>query len=245
VVQAARDFVAIRPTSYENAKERDYLKALFVGRSGEVENTTFALLASDGKTLLSRVSRSPSQVFGNAQRMASAMKEITQKPGQPKSAQGDPVSPAMANVRLAVNVAACDNLPLVILGPQADANLEKALTRVFFESKLKGGFVPTRGTAAEMAKLEGFTPGEFSVAIVQPDPFGLKGKVFAQGGKELSPEQLETWLSRGLSQFQTSNKDLFSHRTEGFRVGAFWETALPVTDPQEKRARDRHPGAKK
>ena len=48
VIEASRDFVCIRLATYENVAEAKILKSIFTGRSGELENTTFVLLAPDG-----------------------------------------------------------------------------------------------------------------------------------------------------------------------------------------------------
>ena len=39
VIAASREFVCIRPLTYENAAEAPYLESLFRGRSGNLENT--------------------------------------------------------------------------------------------------------------------------------------------------------------------------------------------------------------
>lgn len=245
-MKAARGFIAIRPASYENAKEAAFLKALYVGRSGEVENTTFALLKSDGKTPLSGISRSPAQVFGNAARMATAMRKITETNRTTVRANGGPVSPALGSVRLAINVAACDNLPVVILGPNASPAVEKELTRLFFESGHKGHFVLARGSETDMTNLSGLAEGTRpSVVMVEPDLFGLKAEVLAQWEGD-DPSKIEnSVLQTGFGQFHQLVKEFGPHRTMGVRAGAFWETATPVTDPQERRAREGHPAAKK
>ncbi len=49
VIAASRMFVCIRPATYEDAGEADFLKKIFVGRSGELDNTVFVLLAPDGE----------------------------------------------------------------------------------------------------------------------------------------------------------------------------------------------------
>ena len=76
VIAASRQFVCVRLTTYEDEIEAKFSKDLFATRSGEVENTTFALLAPDGKTRLSRTGRSARNVFTDAAEMAAAMKRI-------------------------------------------------------------------------------------------------------------------------------------------------------------------------
>ena len=58
VVAAARQFVCVRLTTYENKAEAGFLKAICPTGSGELENTVFTILAPDGKRQLARASRS-------------------------------------------------------------------------------------------------------------------------------------------------------------------------------------------
>jgi len=63
-VVLSRDWVCVRLASYENEQESEYLKKLYRGRTGELNNTTFALVAPDGKTLLASAGRGPEFVIG-------------------------------------------------------------------------------------------------------------------------------------------------------------------------------------
>ncbi|MAJ27934.1 hypothetical protein CBD41_00845, partial [bacterium TMED181] len=59
VIKLSRKFVCARLSTYEDHAEGELLKKLFRGRSGELENTVFVILAPDGKTRLSKSGRSP------------------------------------------------------------------------------------------------------------------------------------------------------------------------------------------
>src|SRR5213593_3144251 len=113
VTEASRRFVCMRLLTYESAEEAKVLTSLFVGRSGNLENTTFALLASDGATKLARAGRSPAAAFRDAQDMASAMDEIVRRGAADRPAPS--ALPLTKTVRLALDVAACDGLPLVVV----------------------------------------------------------------------------------------------------------------------------------
>src|SRR5947209_8249 len=116
VIAASRKFVCVRLTTYEDKAEADFLRSFQVTRSGELENTVFTILSPDGKRQLARASRSARQTFGDSERMAATMDRLCREFENRKSAQGQlPELPQVANVRLAINVAACDNQPLVIL----------------------------------------------------------------------------------------------------------------------------------
>src|SRR4051812_46124084 len=102
VIAASRQFVCIRLASYEDEGEAKFLKSVFTGKSGELENTVFALLSPDGQKKLMKASRSPRQLFQGAADMAKAMNGIAQK--YTAKAGGPPPLPLVANVRLALDV---------------------------------------------------------------------------------------------------------------------------------------------
>ena len=76
VVTASRDFVCIRLATYEDAQEAKFLKSVFVGRSGDLENTVFAILSPDAQRNLVR-GRGPFFAFRDAKEMAKEMQKIS------------------------------------------------------------------------------------------------------------------------------------------------------------------------
>src|ERR1019366_3502566 len=59
VIAASRDFVCVRLMSYENKDEAAFLKSFGASKSGELENTVYCILASDGKRTLIKATRGP------------------------------------------------------------------------------------------------------------------------------------------------------------------------------------------
>ena len=59
VVAASREFVCIRPQTYESASEAEVLKWVYSDRDGTLRNTSFGILSSDGTRKLSATGRSP------------------------------------------------------------------------------------------------------------------------------------------------------------------------------------------
>src|SRR5438105_2199740 len=106
VVAASRRFVCVRLATYEDKDEGEYLKAFGAGRGGELENTVFTILSPDAKRRLVRAGRTARQVFADAGEMAEAMGRIAGR-FEPTPADGPPALPKVANVRLALDVAAC------------------------------------------------------------------------------------------------------------------------------------------
>ncbi len=240
VIAASRSFVCVRLATYEDKEEGAFLKGFHVTRSGELENTVFTILSPDGKRQLARASRGANQTFGDVARMTSTMKRIAAEYTAKKTG-GSPELPRIANVRLAVNIAACDNQPLVLVfSPDAKARreLETRLTALAWDERFLGQFVyATASTAKELSNLEGVKI-EAGVLVIQADQFGLKGKVLAQTSAKTREELIQS-LTAGSKRFQREDRTFNGHVREGQRKGVFWETILPVTDPMELRARER------
>src|SRR5437763_15270383 len=100
VIAASREFVCVRLATYENPLEAKFVQALVRTRSGEVENTAFALLTPDGKTKLSRSARGTEQVYVDAAAMAADMKRVADR-YSPKAGPGTLPLVADAHVGLA------------------------------------------------------------------------------------------------------------------------------------------------
>jgi len=242
IIAASRAFVCVRLTTYEDKEEGQFLTSFHVTRSGELENTVFTILSPDGKKQLARASRSAQHTFGDAEQMALTMKRIAGEYPAKKTATLPTELPRVRSVALAVNVAACDNQPLVILFA-ADAkvrqDLEKRLLPLAWKAPFLGRFIyVSASTAEELAKIEG-ARAEAGVMVVQPDRFGTKGKLLQQIGAAASRDELTKCLRKALSQHQPSEKSFGSHVRAGQQQGIFWKTVLPVTDPMELRARER------
>src|SRR5262249_28551838 len=147
--------------------------------------------------------------------------------------------PKVGNVRLAVNVAACDNQPLVLVfGPDEGARkeLEARVAALAWGDEFLGRFVYASASAArELADLEG-AKAEAGVLVVQSDKFGLKGKVLTQAAAPATDEELARCLKAGARLYRREEKTFAGHVREGHKNGVFWETVIPVTDPMEQRA---------
>src|SRR5262245_59734750 len=76
VIAASRQFVCVRLATYEDAEEGAFLKALVPTRSGELENSVFAILSPDGNDNLVRASRGIRHVYVDSRAMAEGMDQI-------------------------------------------------------------------------------------------------------------------------------------------------------------------------
>ena len=172
--------------------------------------------------------------------MAEALNRIAKRyPGKPTA--GDPPLPRVANVRLAVDVAAADNQPVVVVVAEDDATrkrLTDQLRPLAWGEKFRGRFVYAMAVGSkDLTEIEGATPAA-GVLIAEPSKFGLSAKVLGQVPATASADDLARSLEAALAKFHRTAAEHRSHVRAGKEQGAFWETALPVTDPMEKRARE-------
>jgi hypothetical protein len=237
VIAASRDFVCVRLLSYENKDEMAFLKTFGAGKSGEVENTVFCFLTPDGKKLLSRASRGPR---GTAQQLSDTMNAIAKDFSVDKNKRLD--LPVVANARLALNVAACDRQPLVVIQINDAGKRERLsaeLAQLAWRPEFIGRFV---FAVAEDRKELGFLSGaapEAAVIIIEPDKYGMKGKTLASTVADASPTKLASTLKTALDRWQQPERNFWQHVKDGQKQSVFWETVTPVTDPMELRAREK------
>lgn len=209
VIAAARSFVCIRLTTYESASENQVLKRLFVGGSGQVENTTFAILSPDGNTHLVEPGRGPNWAFQNPQHMAGVMNDIARYYHSDGSTKGWAL-PTVPTLRLAINVASCENLPLVVASDAA------TLAPLAWAPELRGRAIYTVSNQWGQG-----------IAIIQPDEYGLNGQLLSRLPSTATAAQLQA----ALKAYQPFQKNEHEHMREGHRRGIHWQTAIPSTDP--------------
>lgn len=241
MAEAAQDFVCIRLATYEDAEEAEFLKEIFVGRSGELENTVFCLLAPDGRQQLSRPGRGPHFTFGSPGSMAREMKQIANR-YETQDGDGIPKLPQMKNFRLGLNVAECDALPLVVCVATGDHNMQSlhdSLAPLAFQDQLAGRFgYASVKDLSEMESIDG-KKTEYGFLIVEPGEFGTKGIVRQTISGDVSSDDLAGQLIAFANEFRRRDKDHHDHVRTGKENGVDWETEIPVTDPMSNAARDR------
>ncbi|MHC4924525.1 MAG: thioredoxin family protein [Planctomycetota bacterium] len=238
LIEAARKWVCIRLATYESKDENEVLKGIFKGRTGEVENSTFCLLAPDGKTKLSRAGRSPQMVYRDASAMAGAMDKAVKKYALRGADLVAKTLPASMNVRLGVNIASCDGRPVVLAwgtDAKAAAKVADSVNDLAWTKDFRGKFeYVVSGDSKERKIISGLKSSKSGVAVLQPGPYGLKATVLAQVTGEPDSKALEKVLSQGLKKHKAEAKDSREHIRKGERMGVDWETAIPSTDPHSK-----------
>lgn len=240
VIAASRQFVCVRLTTYEDEAEAKFCKTIFSPGGGEQQNTTFALLAPDGQTKLTRSGRGTRGIFTDVPDMAKQMAAIAAKyPPNPK-AEGSPALPVTLNAKLGVDVAAADGLLLVTVlakeGP-ARETLRTTLAKLAWNEKFLGRFIYcTADTATELPRIDGLKAAE-GIVIIAPDTLGLSGKAVAQLPADATPEAIAKALTAALVSHAKVVRTQREHRELGIELGAYWVPKLPVTDKQEENAR--------
>lgn len=246
VVAASRNFVCLRLATYEDQAEADFMKSVYIGRNGDLANTTFALLSPDGEKSLVTAGRGPFHAFRSASSMSASLAQLADDyPRRAGAAEHCPSLPLMKTVDLALNVAACDGLPLlVVVGETSEAaeKIQRDLAVVAWQEPLAGQFI--YGSASDKRTLKPIAKARLHSAllIVEPDPFGLTGKIF----RAIDPNQPSAVLKEKLVQAITAYphplKDHNRHVRLGIRLGIEWETVIPETDQQSLRAKARARG---
>ncbi|MEC7566405.1 MAG: hypothetical protein VX738_12055 [Planctomycetota bacterium] len=218
------------------------METLLRVREGTLPNTVFCLLAPDGKTQLTRPTRGPSS-FRTPENMALQMNKMVQqyKPSVPDSFVS-PV-PYVDRVDLALNVAASDNRPLIVaFGSDEEelAVLNSKLKPLVWEAGLIGQFMYASTTDIAELKIltsKTKTPGIF---VVEPDEFGVSGKVTQHVGPNAGGADILAALKLGLKAFTPFDKDHRLHIQNGYTVGIEWETVVPESDPMSVQAKARY-----
>jgi len=232
VVAASRDLVCARLATYEDAEEGRFLASICRTRSGQLENTVFAVLAPDGTTALAPAGRGPEHVFPGppdqtGRTVAEALKGFA---GRYPAKPGPRELPYLADLRRGLNVAACDLLPLAVVvarTPEARKRIETALAPLAWSADYVGRL--EYAPAEEPRAIDGATVRE-GLVVVEPDAYGLRGKVLAETASA-SEADLRKALDAALKAFVPKAKDSRAHIREGERAGVRWETVIPVTDP--------------
>ncbi len=208
---------------------------MFSGSTG-VQNTSFALLDPDGKKI-TRGSRSPSQVYGSTQKFADALNKLSAS--YSKKAKPIEALPTVRDLRLALNVAAADMRPLVIVRGKNAAEAKKLSQSVAAAAWADATVGTSHYVVLDKAiDYEGLKP-ELGVTVVQPDPYGLGGKVLSHAATGLDAKALGASLVTGIGKHDAKAREHADHVREARRKGITWESEVPITDAKGKEKKDR------
>ena len=208
---------------------------------GTLPNTVFCLLSPDGKTKLTRPTRGPS-IFRTPENMAVQMKRLASryKPAVPNSFVA-PV-PLVDRVDLAMNVAASDNRPLVVFYHPSSTDLKMLVESsrpIVWDAELAGQFMYAATSSKEDLKAMVNASGDAGVYIVEPDEYGVSGKIVRHVEWDEVAGSLNRELLRALVKFEPFQKNHQQHIRDGYVFGIEWETIVPESDPMSVQAKRR------
>lgn len=239
MVAASRQFICVRPLTYENADEMAFLKTVYARRDS-LENTSFGILAPDGKTHLTRSARSPKRVFADGAAMAAAMDDLAKEyPGNNDVGAVDLGLPVMESPRFALNTAACDTRLLVVAhaaGSDAMDELVRTLAPIAWSEGIVGQFLyATTTDAQELAPIEDVSdqPG---IVLVKPGPFGLAGKVLRHLEPGASASEIRDAMLAAHAENRGYSKDSRRHIADAQKAQANWQSA--TGERESKNSRD-------
>ena len=230
MVTASRNYVCIRPKSFEDEEESELLLSIFSGRQGRLENTVFTLMDSEAKRELIRSGRSPKWISEDADDFVEILTEISaEHPQSSKGKSKERSLPVIKGLKLAMNVAACDSMPLVVAvgkNEKATKKVNELLAPLAWSDAFVGRFrwVSLTGTE-ELVGQEGI-PAEPGLYIVQTDAYGVSCELLAQAKSGAKAKALGTALTEALDAFEVRRqRRRGQHVREGERKGYSWEHA--------------------
>ena len=240
VIEVSRKFVCIRLATYEDEAEAEFLRTIYVGREGDLENTVFVLLSPDTKENLCKPGRGPHFAFSSSRALAAGMekvaKEYKTKDRQPGTT---PMLPQLKDVRLGLNVSSCDGLPSVVCVAKNDkeaAKMQSTLAPLAFSNELAGKFVySTTMKPDDLKSVKGYE-GKPGYLLIQPGEYGVDGKLIDQFDSETKTADLKAAMIAHANGVSKVNKNHTVHVRKGMQSGKSWETEIPVEDKGSLRA---------
>jgi hypothetical protein len=212
---------------------------------GELLNTAFAVFAPDGQTRLTTKARSVRLAFGRRSTETGLLQIARRYPG--RDLDDPPLTPDFSSVREAVNIAACDERPLVIAWGK-DENDRKAIEAQLRALAWSSEFVGR--VHWDLSVGEGFrdyvpngTAGTRGVIIVQPEPYGRTAQVIGAIDLDLTLKDQQWVLRNAVERFERSFEKLpyEEHVEKGKTLGVVWKEAIRMGDrPMDPNRRGRN-----
>jgi hypothetical protein len=229
--------------TYEDQAEADFMSKIYASRSGQLENTTFAILSPDGKEKLTATGRGPFHEYRDNRSMARGMDEIAEKFDVAEDVLGTNVAlPLLKSVDVALNVAASDGTPLVVTVAKDQAQLDEINQRllpVAWGSDLIGQYAFASATEFQDLKPIPGVEKDAGVIVIKPGQFGLSGKVLAQFPADVDLESLGEKMKELATSYESNQMSHDAHVQLGIQLGIDWTSEIPETDQQSLRAKER------
>ena len=167
-------------------------------------------------------------IFRDAASFAASLAELHER-YKPK--QGEAALPAVPTLRLALNVAASDGLPLIALVEADPKKRAAAAQELAAEARSHGiagqaHFVLLDAEEA-LREFPGFEPGQ-QLYVLKPDTFARRAEVLtAFPAKE---KKLGTKLLALLPSGRIDKAGQRDHVRQAKRAGISWKSAIPISD---------------
>ena len=241
VIEAAKKYVCIRLTSYEDEKEKAFIATI---THGQVSNTSFGILTPDGVPALRGrgPGRGPNDLFADADAMAKGMGELA-KQYPPKDSNGEPTLPITLSPKIGLAVAAGDQQPLIVVVGENEkerAALESKLAKLAWSPEFAGSytFASTKSTKQiPNTKTESMKAG---ILLIEPNIFGSNGDVVAT----IQTSEVDSKLKKAMQDVMKKHVRIAKTRSElarkGLESGIYYETGIEVSGKGEARDRERY-----
>jgi len=141
--------------------------------------------------------------------------------------------PAIETVRLALNVAACDKRPLVIVvgrNREERQSLSRSLAQIAWSEDLIGQLTYTTSSGRDLDAIRGANSGSGYI-FVAPNLFGSKGTALVQLNSSATPADLQRAAEQAIAQYNPQYLSHQDHVRLGHEESIQWQTAIPETDP--------------
>ncbi len=241
VIEASKAYICIRPLTYEDRMESDYLRQIFAPR-GFLENTVFAIMDPKASKYLAGPGRGPEWSFPGCETdpsiMAKGMRSLaltTEPVAVPKSL------PSSGDLRFALNVAACDNLPLaIVVGDEGQqVTIGEQLAKLAWSDEFWGQWIYGRARVDGLQKIDRVKPAS-GVLFVEPDEFGTKAKILGFCANPGNAVALRKSMGEARSKFKPlDHSDHRGHLQRGVSAKVRWKSVVPVEDQQADQAAKR------
>ncbi len=241
VIEAAKKFVSIRLTSYEDETEKAFIAKI---TRGQVANTSFAVLTPEGEIALRGrgPGRGPNDLFADADAMAKGMDELALK-YPAKEAIGNPALPITLNPKVGLAVAAGDQQALIVVVGSDDKErmaLEEKLAKFAWDPEFSGYYTFSSTKSVKQipnVKTDLATAG---ILLIEPNIFGSNGDVVAT----VKPGEIESKLKKSMQNVLKKHVRIAKTRGElarkGLETGIYYETGIAVSGQGEARDRERY-----
>lgn len=234
VIEASRKFVCVRIDSYGSEENQKIVRSYL---NGKFANTAFCLLAPDGEERLTRSGRGPRQALGGDEDFAQVLLDIAAK-YEPRGDVREAAMPDFPSFKLALNVSAADQRLLVLLAGPEDrlAKAEKRLQSLAWDAKVQGRLHYDLETSDAWKKPLSLgkeaSPG---IYVIQPDPYGLEGKVMKHLALDSPIKAIKTAMTNANASFnKTTSKRVYTeHVAEGRRQGITINMAMPFGEDKD------------